>query len=266
MASVGDRRLVFPGILATTAVAMVAEGVVNVNLLPYAVSLGIPAALLGIVFSAHRMARIVGAPWVGLAADRLGRRPPLLCGVFSAALGLLALAFATGFWSILAARLLYGIASVLLITAGTASVLDLATPRERGRMLGIHQAALYGIYPAGSAIGGVLVDTAGPRRVFLGCGVVVLLAALLALVLVVETRHLGGRDRRSPVLGSTATPSHGSGATIASVIRLFSGPVGGYALLQMLSGFAVWGVFESTFVLFMFGRFGPATHFLGLAA
>jgi MFS family permease len=246
------RRLVLAGLLTATTCALVAEGVVNVNLMPYAQGLGVPAAALGFVFVVHRLTRLGVAPWVGLLADRVGRRPPLLLGLACAGLGLVALALAQGTVALVGARALWGLASALIVTAGFASALDIAGPTERGGILGLYQAALYGVYPFGTVVGGFLVDGFGYVRTFALCAGVVLASAALASLTVRETRR---RDRPA----GTADAAAG----LADYVRLLRGPIRRYVALKMLSGFAIWGVFEATFVLFLLDTLGPATALLG---
>jgi MFS family permease len=207
------------------------------------------------VFATHRLVRIGSAPWAGLAADRWGRRPLVLLGILSSAVGLALLAGAHGLPALLAARVLYGLASALIITAGTASVLDLAHPSRRGEVLGLYQAALFGVYPLGSAVGGFVVDGLGYERTYLFAGALVLGSLAPAAVTMRETRRAAsdpGAARAFVGLGE--------------YVRLLRGPVGRYAALKMLSGFAIWGVFEATFVLFLLARFGPESTWLGVQA
>jgi MFS family permease len=245
-------RLVLAGLLTATTCALIAEGVVNVNLMPYARDLGVPASALGLVFVAHRLARLAVAPWIGLLADRIGRRPPLLLGLACAGLGLAALTLARGAGVLLAARVLWGLASALIVTAGFASALDISGPDERGGILGLYQAALYGVYPFGSVAGGFLVDGLGYGPTFAACAGVVLLSAALASLTVRETRPPGAAARAA-----------GAAAGLADYVRLLRGPIRRYIALKMLSGFAIWGVFEATFVLFLLDTQGPVTSLLG---
>jgi MFS family permease len=245
----------FAGLLLSTTVALVAEGAVNVSLMPYAASLAVPGGGLGLVFATHRLVRIGSAPWAGLAADRWGRRPLVLLGILSSALGLALLAGARGLAALLIARVLYGLASALIITAGTASVFDLAHPSRRGEVLGFYQAALFGVYPLGSAVGGFVVDGLGYERTYLLAGALVLASLAPAAVMMRETRRAvsdPGAARAFVGLGE--------------YVRLLHGPVGRYAALKMLSGFAIWGVIEATFVLFLLARFGPESTWLGVQA
>jgi MFS family permease len=246
------RRRVFAVLLGTSAGALVAEGVVNVSLMPYAASLGVPAAGLGLLYTAHRLVRLAAAPWAGLAADRVGRRPPLLLGFFCMSLALLVLALAGSFPTLLASRVLYGLGSACLITAGLASALDLGGETERGRTIGLYQGAIYGVYPLGSVAGGFLTDAFGYGRTFLGCSGAVLGVTLLATAAVAETGMPGpGGDRAVP------------GARLRDYPRLLDRRIRRYTALKMLSGFAIWGVFEATFVLFLLAQLGPETTLFG---
>jgi len=141
----------------------------------------------------------------------------------------------------------------LIVTAGFASVLDISGERERGGALGMYQAALYGVYPLGSVAGGFLTDGLGYVPTFALCAGVVLANAVLALFMLRETRHVGSVARpRAPAIRLRDYP------------RLLVGPVRRYMALKMLSGFAIWGVFEATFVLFLLAIFGKATTLFGV--
>jgi MFS family permease len=246
-----ESRRAFRLLCATSAIALVAEGVANVNLMPYAAGLGLPAAGLGLVFATHRLARLVASPGVGVLADRLGRRPPFLAGLLGSAVSLVALAYAAGLPGLFGARLLYGVASALTVVAGQASVLDLTPPGQRGRALGTYHAALYGVYPLGTLVGGFLVDTVGYTPAFLVLGAIVFAATGVGIWQVDETR--ARRDAALPpvAIGLSAYP------------RVLRGAVLRYTALKMLSGFAIWGVFESTFAIVLLARHGPEAVFAG---
>src|SRR5262245_26693805 len=100
------RRAVFVGLLAATTLVVGTDGVLSVTLVPYAAMLVFPAAAIGLLATTHRLVRLPLAPWVGLQADRRGRRPLLLAGVLGAAVSLLVLGAAEGFAPLLAARVL----------------------------------------------------------------------------------------------------------------------------------------------------------------
>jgi MFS family permease len=254
-ASTKDRRLVFGGLLVTTVFALVAEGVVNVNLMPYAAGLGVSSAGLGVVFTAHRLVRIGATPVVGLAVDRLGRRPSLLAGIVSAAAALAMLAVARDFPTLLVSRALYGLASSLIVTAGLAAVLDVTPAAERGGALGLYHAALWGVYPVGSVLGGFLVDAFGYIPTFLGASGAVLAGTGLAFVTVRETRPRG-RSGGAPAAPVSTVRLRDYPRLLTPTVRRFTG-------LKMLSGFATWGVFEATYVLFLLDLFGPRATIAG---
>jgi MFS family permease len=238
------RRALLAGLLVPTAFTLAAEGVVNVSLMPYAAELHVPAAGLGVVFTAHRLVRIAASPFVGLLADRWGRRPLLLLGILCGACSLLVLSVASGFAGLLLARVLYGLASGLIVTVGLVAILDFSEPRRRGATVGLHQAAVYGVYPVGSALGGFVVDRLGAPSTFLGASIVLFGSLAVAAASVPETRELVGATER------TAPPR------LRDLPGLFTAPIRRYTALKMVSSFAIWGLFEATFVMFLLATLG----------
>lgn len=248
------RHLMLIGLLLPTALTFVAEGVVSVIFTPFASALHVPAALFGLLFTLHRLVRIAATPAIGIAADRIGRRPLLLLGVLCGCLSLFVLSFAHSPLPLFIARMLYGLASGLLINVGSISLLDIAKPNERGGMLGLQQAAVYGLVPLGTAAGGFMVARLGESATFLICGGVVFFSLLIAALVVPETRGEGAQAGFS----LTARTS------FKDYPRLLRGNAWPPIALKMISGFALWGVFEATVVLYFLKKLGKQSHLLGL--
>lgn len=247
------RHLMLIGLLLPTALTFVAEGAVSVIFTPFASALHVPAALFGLLFTLHRLVRIAATPAIGIAADRIGRRPLLLLGVLCGCLSLFVLSFARSPLPLFIARMLYGLASGLIINVGSISILDMAKPNERGGMLGLQQAAVYGLVPVGTAAGGFMVARLGESRTFLICGGVVFLSLLVAAAVVPETQNNGAQA------GSLTART-----SFKDYPRLLRGKVWLPIALKMISGFALWGVFEVTVVLYFLKKLGKQNHLFGL--
>jgi len=100
---------------------------------------GIGLASVGILLGANRLIRIPGNPLAGALYDRVGRRPLFLLGLSLGVLSTAAYGWARGFWAMLAARLLWGIAWSLINVGGYTMVVDRSTSADRGRMTGLYQ-------------------------------------------------------------------------------------------------------------------------------
>ncbi len=150
--------------------------------------LGGGVAALGWMTMAFGVAQFVAAPFMGTLADRIGRRPPILLALAAYTAANLGYLFAVDITSFIVIRALVGALTAGLTPAAMSIVADTVPERERGRWIGI----LMGGYSAGlvfgPVLGGVLYDTWGygaPFWISAGMG---LLALLVAVVVVPETR------------------------------------------------------------------------------
>ncbi len=169
------------------ALALFADLAIYVVLPTHTVDAGILLVDVGLMLSANRLIRIfLNGPY-GMWIERLPRRPVLL---FSQCVGITAaiLYVVSGFWPTLIGRLLWGIAWSGFWLAGNTAVLDVATSANRGKLVGRFQMWSYAGYTGGALFGGLLTDLIGYHgafTVFIGTG---LLALLLWLLFLPETR------------------------------------------------------------------------------
>ena len=132
----------------------------------------------------------ISAPIWGLTADRYGRKPMLLRGLFGGALTVALMGFAVAPWQLLALRMLEG---ALTGTVAAATTLVAASaPRQRlGYALGMVQTAVFAGASAGPLFGGFAFDRVGPRITFeLGAAMLFCGGILVALF---------ARERFAPV-------------------------------------------------------------------
>lgn len=147
-------------------------------------TVGISLGAVGVMLGANRLIRIPGNLLAGSLNDRLGRRRLFLVGLSLGILSTLSYSLVSGFWPLLAARLLWGISWALINVGGYAIVLDWSRDGGRGRLVGFYQVS----YMAGLAIspilGGMLTDALGFRsatRICAGVSAVGLGVACIAL-------------------------------------------------------------------------------------
>lgn len=148
---------------------------------------GIGLASVGILLGANRLIRIPGNPLAGGLNDRFGRRPLFLLGLLLGALSTAAYGWVYGFWPMLAARLLWGIAWSLINVGGYTMVVECSTPGDRGRLTGLYQTSyLFGL-AISPLIGGGLTDALGFRPAVQICAGLQAVGLLIAFLFLPET-------------------------------------------------------------------------------
>jgi predicted MFS family arabinose efflux permease len=149
----------------------------------YLAGIGLPDWQIGLVLGAFGIASLIGRPVAGVATDRFGSRPILLCGAASLAVGALAVAYTANLGLLMGLRLLQAIGYVAFTTAGTALIVSLASPETRARRLAVFGVAAnlaIALTPVGIS---TLLDFAPVESGLLAAAGLALLAGALALAL-----------------------------------------------------------------------------------
>ena len=126
----------------------------------------------------------------GALADRYGRRRVFLAGLGVFAAGSVLCSVAWGAPVLVAGRVVQGVGAAALFPAGLAVLGAEYRGPARARAIGVWGAAVAGAIALGPLLGGVLVETAGWRTLFVAC------TALSAPLALVAARHL--RESRTP--------------------------------------------------------------------
>ena len=159
-ASGGRRKAAVVFIFITVMLDMVANGVIG-PVWPYLIKglLGgdtSRSALIFAVFSTtFAAAQIVSAPIMGALSDRYGRRPVILISCVGLGFDYLIMAMAPNLGWLFAGRILAGITSANMSTAG-AYIADVTPPEKRAAAYGMLSAAFGVGFIAGPMIGGLL--------------------------------------------------------------------------------------------------------------
>jgi predicted MFS family arabinose efflux permease len=146
----------------------------------YLAEAGMPDWQIGLVLGAFGVASLVGRPVAGVAADRLGPRAVMLVGSAALAIGALAVPATSGLAALFALRVLQAIGYVAFTTAGTALVVALVAPEERGRRLAVFGAAANLAITVTPALVSLLLEIAPVWTGLLAAGLLALLGGLLA--------------------------------------------------------------------------------------
>ena len=139
---------------------------------------GTAAMLVALPTAVEMAAGLVMALLAGRFIDRRGWLAPALLGMGLALVGNLACALADTLWTLSAARALAGLGYGLVWMALQGFVVKLGPARYRGRNMTVLIAGLFAGHMTGAAVGGMLASQMGPRPVFLGGAVMVMVAAM----------------------------------------------------------------------------------------
>jgi MFS transporter, DHA1 family, multidrug resistance protein len=173
-------------IMVTVAGHMLMMGSLAPVLSLYAKTFGVSEWAAGLVITIFGLGRLAVDIPAGLFADKMGRATLLWLGPAIAAAASLGAALADDYTLLIAFRFLQGVGSGIYMTVASIVCADPSTPRTRGRIMALYQAAILAGAGLGPAIGGMLAESFGYRAPFwlsLGIGVA---AALCARFLYVE--------------------------------------------------------------------------------
>ncbi len=170
----------------------------------------------------------------GSTADRIGRRRIFQIGLVVFSLGSLLCGLAPSLGALIAARVLQAIGGSMLNPVAMSIIRNaFEDPRERAQAIGIW-GAVFGLSMAlGPVVGGALVDAVSWRAVFFVNVPVGLLAILLTILYVPESR--AERARRIDPVGQALV----IGGLAALTFAIIQGPRAGWTSVQTLGVFAL---------------------------
>lgn len=187
---------------AAVALSLLGDSLLYAVLPSQAEAIGVPIGLVGVLLSVNRFIRLLSNSWAGGVCARLGYAQPFTAALLLGAATTAVYGLAYGFWALLVARALWGVSWSFLRVGGLGTVLEHATHRDRGLLMGF----FLGISRLGSlaavALGGLLTDTVGYRPTLL------LFAALSAMAAAISA-PTGGRTSPPPKrdeVGGTLQP------------------------------------------------------------
>jgi DHA1 family multidrug resistance protein-like MFS transporter len=161
-------------------------------------SFGSGVEALGMSAMAYALTSTVAAPFIGMLADRFGRRPIILISLSAYVLAFSGYLFAASAWILILLRGLAGVFTAGLIPAITSSVGDLASENRRAQWLGILSGGASVGWIIGPLFGGLLFDRFGYVVPFAVSILMAVGALLLAVFLIPETHTPAARLDQPP--------------------------------------------------------------------
>lgn len=177
----------------------------------------------------------------GRGGDLLGHSRVYMIGFIVFGLASLACGLVSGFYELIAARVVQGIGGALIMSTAPALLTTSFSPKERGKALGIVSTATYTGLTIGPPLGGFLISTLGWRWVFF------LNVPTGALILALGFFFLPRRSERKPVVVDVAGTASLSLGLPLFLLAVIEGPSWGWlapaTLLLGVSGALCLGAF-----------------------
>ncbi len=173
-----------------TCLSLIGDSALYTVLPTHTADAGVVLASVGILLSANRWVRLVANGTVGWLSDRWPRRWVFVPALFLGAVSTAIYALRPGFALFLLGRLLWGVAWSGIWVAGNAIIFDISNGDNRGRWVGYYHVSFFLGAASGSILGGLLTDWLGYQGAMGIAAGLTTAGALVALLLLPETRGL----------------------------------------------------------------------------
>ncbi|WP_145052871.1 MULTISPECIES: MFS transporter [Paenibacillus] len=210
---------------------------------------------VGLLVAAFSFTQFLFSPVAGRWSDALGRKRIIVVGMLIFAVSEFMFGAVNAPVLLFAARMLGGIGAALIFPAVMAYTADITTEEERGRGMGLINAAISTGFIIGPGIGGYLAEF-GIRIPFYAAGVAGLLAAIITLAILPEST-------RSP---ATSKPDMGAAqakvktqSLASQLLRSYQAPYFFSLIIVFVMAFGL-ANYETVFSLFVYQKFGFTTQ------
>ncbi|MDR6725935.1 DHA1 family multidrug resistance protein-like MFS transporter [Paenibacillus amylolyticus] len=210
---------------------------------------------VGLLVAAFSFTQFLFSPVAGRWSDALGRKRIIVVGMLIFAVSEFMFGAVNAPVLLFAARMLGGIGAALIFPAVMAYTADITTEEERGRGMGLINAAISTGFIIGPGIGGYLAEF-GIRIPFYAAGIAGLLAAIITLTILPEST-------RSP---ATSKPDMGAAqakvktqSLASQLLRSYQAPYFFSLIIVFVMAFGL-ANYETVFSLFVYKKFGFTTQ------
>lgn len=170
----------------------------------YLTSQGLNIAQVGVVVGIHSGAYFLQLG-TGELGDRIGRRPPVIWGMFIAGGGVLGMLFLDGFWAWTAMSGIAGIGMALLYTNLVTVASDAPHPSWRAAGMGVYRIWRDVGYGVGAILIGLTMDFIAVEAAFYLIGILMVASGGIVLVWMEETHSEFGSHE--PLIAATQNRS-----------------------------------------------------------
>ena len=155
-----DKRIVTAS--SMEGVQNMAMGALEAFLPVYAVKVvGLSEFQAGLLWGAQIVVIMLSKPLMGRMSDSRGRRPLIVAGLVLCGASFAAVPFMNGFWTLLAACLVFGMGEALVTSSSAAMVADLCRERHFGSAMGAFGTIFDVGHASGPILAGLLVGWVG---------------------------------------------------------------------------------------------------------
>lgn len=129
-------RITLPVILFSATLTVMAGAIIAPALNPMTAGLGVDPAAGRLIITTHAILIAVCSPFIGMAIDAWGVRGPFAAGLILYGLAGGSGLLAPDYWTVIAGRVVLGVAAAAIYTAVTVSILRLYSGPERNKVMG----------------------------------------------------------------------------------------------------------------------------------
>jgi multidrug resistance protein len=180
-----NRQLLF--LSFAVFVSMLGFGLIMPLLPLYARRFGASGVELGLLTTSFALARIITTFPGGWLADKTGRKPPIITGLFFYSIVMTLYAFSQNVHYLIFLRGLQGAASGLVWPVISTMIGDMVHPKDRSKAMGLYEMTWYLGLAVGPALGGILSAFFGLAMPFYVCGILAFMTMMLVAFTVKET-------------------------------------------------------------------------------
>ncbi|MEM2522831.1 MAG: MFS transporter [Candidatus Bathyarchaeia archaeon] len=168
-------------------VSMLGFGLVMPLLPIYARSFGATGVQLGLLTTSFAISRAVTTYPGGWLADRSGRKKPIVVGLFMYSVVMVLYGFTEDVNQLIFLRALQGVASGIVWPIINTMIVDITSPEDRSKALGLYETMWFLGMAVGPGLGGMLAGAFTIAVPFFVCGVLAFLSMFLVILTVKET-------------------------------------------------------------------------------
>ncbi|MGQ3478735.1 MFS transporter [Paenibacillus sp. TY11] len=217
--------------------------------------LHITGTTVGLLVAAFSFTQFLFSPIAGRWSDAWGRKKIIVIGMLFFAVSEFMFGAVNAPVLLFAARMLGGIGAAMIFPSVMAYTADITSEEERGKGMGLINAAITTGFIIGPGIGGYIAEY-GIRVPFYAAGIAGLLAAIITLIILPESTRL--TEEQDVIAAAGAARAKGLGL-VTQLLRSYREP---YFLSLIIVFVMAFGLanYETVFSLFVDHKFGFTTR------